>query len=87
VLLGELLRRHGSFEVLPGGYIARQERGLIGWLLRRARNALREAGMPISVQEILAERPELAEFQACLAGLLGQDPLVQTPDGVRYQIA
>jgi hypothetical protein len=86
-LLGELLRRHGPFEVLPGGYIARKALGLGGWLMRRARNALREAAIPISVQELLAERPELAEFAGCLEQLLQRDPLVQTPDGTRFQIA
>jgi hypothetical protein len=86
-LLGELLRRHGPFEVLPGGWVARATLGLGTWLLRRARNALREANVPISLQEILVERPELTEFAGCLEGLLQQDPLVQTPDGMRFQIA
>lgn len=86
-LLGELLRRHGPFEVLPGGYVARAVLGLVGWLMRRARTALREASVPISVQELLAQRPELAEFLPCLAELLRHDPLIQTPDGQRFQIA
>ncbi|MGE3173085.1 MAG: DNA-directed RNA polymerase subunit alpha C-terminal domain-containing protein [Planctomycetota bacterium] len=86
-LLGELLRRHGPFEVLPGGFVARSALGLGGWLMRRARNALREAAVPITVAELLAERPELAEFAPCLEQLLNHDPLVQTPDGNRFQIA
>jgi hypothetical protein len=86
-LLGELLRRHGPFEVLPGGFVARSALGLGGWLMRRARNALREAAVPISVAELLAERPELAEFAPCLEQLLSRDPLVQTPDGTHFQIA
>ncbi|MEQ1630981.1 MAG: DNA-directed RNA polymerase subunit alpha C-terminal domain-containing protein [Planctomycetota bacterium] len=86
-LLGELLRRHGPFEVLPGGYVARSVLGLIGWLMRRARTALREANIPITVAELLAQKPELAEFTPCLAELLRHDPLVQTPDGQRFQIA
>lgn len=85
VLLGEVLRRNGPFEVLPG-VVALRTLGLGGWLLRRARNALREAGVPITVDEILAERPELTEFGPSIAELLLQDPLVQTPDGARFQI-
>lgn len=86
-LLGELLRRHGPFEILPGGYVARRSLGLVGWLMRRARAALREAALPLTVEEMLAQRPELAEFAPCLQELLAHDPLVQTPDGERYQIA
>lgn len=86
-LLGELLRRHGPFEILPGGYVARRSLGLVGWLMRRARAALRDAALPITVEEMLAQRPELAEFAPCLHELLAHDPLVQTPDGERYQIA
>ena len=86
-LLGELLRRHGAFEVLPGGFVSRSVLGLVGWLMRRARTALREASIPITVSELLAQRPELAEFTECLADLLRHDPLVQTPDGQRFQIA
>ena len=87
ILLGEVLRRHGPFEILPGGMIARRKLGLGGWLMRRARLALRDANVPISVEEILAERPELAEFAPCLRELLAEDPLVQSPDGSRFQIA
>lgn len=86
-LLGELLRRHGPFEVLPGDFVARSVLGLGAWLMRRARNALREAAVPISLEELLVERPELSEFAGCLGELLHRDPLVQTPDGLRFQIA
>ena len=86
-LLGELLRRHGPFETLPGGYVARKSLGLVGWLMRRARAALREAGVPIRVGEMLAQRPELAEFSDCLEELLAHDPLVAARDGGTFQIA
>jgi hypothetical protein len=86
-LLGELLRRHGPFETLPGGYVARKSLGLIGWLMRRARAALREAGVPIRVGEMLAQRPELAEFSECLEELLAHDPLVEAREGGKFQIA
>jgi hypothetical protein len=86
-LLGEVLRRHGNLEILPGGIIANGEIGLGGWLLRRARAALRAAAIPITVQEILAERPELAQFQDCLHELLNKDPFIQSPDGMHFMIA
>jgi hypothetical protein len=86
-LLGEVLRRHGNLELLPGGIIASGELRLGGWLLRRARAALRAAAIPITVQEILAERPELAQFQDCLQELLSKDPLIQSPDGMHFMIA
>jgi hypothetical protein len=86
-LLGEVLRRHGNLEILPGGIIASGELGLGGWLLRRARAALRAAAIPITVQEILAERPELAQFQDCLHELLNKDPFIQSPDGMHFMIA
>lgn len=86
-LLGEVLRRHSNLELLPGGILASAELRLGGWLLRRARAALRDAAIPITVQEILAERPELAQFQACLQELLSNDPLVQSPDGMHFMIA
>jgi hypothetical protein len=71
---------------MPGGFVARKSMGLVGWLMRRARTALREANIPLSVGEMLAQRPELAEFADCLAELLDKDPLVATKDGQRYQI-
>ncbi len=87
ILLGELLRRHGHFEILPGEFIARRSLGLGGWLMRRARAALREVGLMISIAELLVERPELAEFKDCLEDLLQRDPLVESPDGTRFQIS
>ena len=55
--------------------------------MRRARAALREAGVPIRVGEMLAQRPELAEFSDCLEELLAHDPLVAARDGGTFQIA
>ena len=49
--------------------------------------ALREAGVPIRVGEMLAQRPELAEFSDCLEELLEHDPLVAARDGGKFQIA
>jgi hypothetical protein len=86
-LLTEVLRRHGNFDLLPGAILASKDLQLGGWLLRRARAALRAAAIPITVQEILAERPELASFRDCLQELLQQDPLVQSPDGMHFMIA
>lgn len=86
ILLGELLRRHGGFELLPGGIVALREIGLIGWLQARARAALRQSGLPMTVAEVLVEQPELAEFGPCLQELLQQDPMVAARDDARYQL-
>lgn len=85
-LLTDVVRRHGSFEVLPGGIIARPEIGLLSWLLQRTRLALRRAGMPMSAQELLLEQPELARFGACLEEVLGQDPMLHSADGTHWQL-
>jgi hypothetical protein len=85
-LLTDILRRHGPFEVLPGELIGRAELGLSATLMRTVRQALRESGEPVSVEEILRARPELVEFAACLSELLSSDPLVQTPDGSHFTL-
>jgi hypothetical protein len=85
-LFGELLRRHGSFELLPAGILARRELALVGHLQAKARTALRKAGLPLTVRELLAEQPALSEFEDCLVDLLRQDPMVQTPDGEHWQL-
>ena len=87
ILLGEILRRHGQFEVLPGGFIARSSLGLGGWVMRCVRNALREAPAPITIHELLVERPELVEFADCLEPLLQKDPLVETANGSHFQLS
>jgi hypothetical protein len=86
-LLGDVLRRNGPFELLPGGIVARRELALATSVLRIARVALRDAGVPLSIDEVLRSRPELAEFAPCLQQLLAGDPLVQSPDGVTFQLA
>lgn len=84
VLLLELIRRHGTFECLPGDLVAHRELGLGGWLMQRVRATLRSAGVPLDVGSILAERPDLQAFADCLAELLRRDPMIQTRDGVRF---
>jgi len=85
-LLADLLRRNGSFELLPGGLVAQRSLGLAGWIQHRAREALRETGAQLTIHEVLAENPELAAFEDCLAELLGQDPMVESDDGVHYRV-
>lgn len=85
-LLTDVLRRHGPFEVLPGGLVARAGLGLHAALMRSARQVLRDARVPLVVDEILAARPDLLEFAGCLRDLLSGDPLVQTRDGVHFQL-
>ncbi len=84
MLLADVVRRQGWFEVLPGGLIALKNLGLGASLLRLARQELRQAGIQLTVDEILRHRPDLAEFRACLADLLHGDPMVHSQDGERF---
>jgi hypothetical protein len=86
-LLADVLRRHGPFEVLPGGIVAAAELELTQRLRRTVRQALREAGTVLSVEDVLQARPELAAFAGCLGELLSGDPLLQSPDGRHFVLA
>jgi hypothetical protein len=86
-IFGEVLRRHGVFELLPSGIVARADLMLVSRLLAKARAALRRALVPLTVQELVAHQPELAEFEACLQDLLPRDPMLQSRDGQRWQVA
>jgi hypothetical protein len=85
-LLADLLRRHGPFEMLPGDLVARRELALGSFVMRMLRQALREIGGQLTVDDILQQRPDLAEFANCLRDLLATDPLVQSPDGERFSL-
>lgn len=85
-LLGDLLRRHGPFEVLPGNLVARRELAIGRFVMSSVRQALREVGGPLTVDDILQQRPDLAEFAVCLRELLAADPLVQSPDGAYFSL-
>ncbi|MGA1525598.1 MAG: hypothetical protein ACO4CZ_16655, partial [Planctomycetota bacterium] len=67
--------------------VADRELQLGPFLQRLARDILRTRVAGLTFQQIVAERPELAEFSACLQGLLDADPLVQSEDGLHYQLA
>jgi hypothetical protein len=86
-LLLDVLRRHGEFEVLSGTVVAEPELQLGPFLQRLARDILRSRVAGLTFQQIVAERPDLAEFSTCLQGLLDADPLVQSEDGLHYQLA
>lgn len=83
-MLTDLLRRHGRFELLPGGLVAKTSLGLGDWIQVRAREAIRVAGIPLTTDGITAEVPELAEFADALEQMLGQDPLLHTADGMYF---
>ena len=85
-LLADVLRRHGPFEVLPNGIVARGDLGLANGVRCSVRQALREARTALTVDEVLRARPDLSEFAGCLAELLGADPLVHSPDGVHFML-
>lgn len=85
-LLMDLLARHGRYEFLPGDMVAQASLGLMGWIQQRAREALRLYRNPMTADEVLSERPDLAEFRTSLVKLLEQDPLVQTSDGLHFTV-
>ncbi len=86
-LLLDLLRRHGQFEFLPGGIVAKASLGLVGWIQQRAREAIRASyEHSLTARQVLAEEPGLATFEACLSELLDRDPLLQSPDGLHYEV-
>ena len=85
-LVLDLLRRHGDFDLLPGGIVAERGVGLARRILSEARKVLRAQPLGLSLAQMLAERPDLAEFECCLRELLHHDPLVQSQDGLRYQV-
>jgi hypothetical protein len=85
-LLTDVLRRNGPFQILPGNLVASADLDLVGSVRKKLRQALRDAGTAVTVEEVLTERPELGEFAPALRELLDTDPLVQTPDGVHFML-
>ncbi len=86
-VLLDVLRRHGPFEVLPGGIVAHADTALGSALLRSVRQALRASGVPLSVDDLVRARPELGEFAPMLAELLAGNPHVRSADGVHFSLA
>lgn len=86
-LLQDILRRHGSFELLPGGLVAQGSLGLAGWIQHKAREVIRSRGQALTSDQVLVEQPELAEFSPCLQKLLERDPLLQSQDGRSFCVA
>jgi len=86
-VLLDVLRRHGPFEVLPGGIVALADTALGSALLRSVRRALRASGVPLSIDDLVRARPELGEFAPMLAELLAGNPHVHSPDGVHFSLA
>src|SRR5690606_2759517 len=85
-LLLDLLRRHGRFEILPGPILAEPHLRLGPRIQRTARAVLRAAAAPLSADQLVAARPELAECHLCLRDLLELDPLVHSSDGLHYEL-
>lgn len=82
----DVLRRHGRYDILPDATVAERSLGLPRWIQQRAREVLRAAGEGLTPSQILAEAPELAEFDGALEALLDRDPLLHTGDGMHYEV-
>lgn len=78
--LADILQRHGRFETIAGDIITTAASGMRHRLLSRVRAVVRSAERALSVHEILAASPDLAEFATGLPELLRSDPLVQLRD-------
>lgn len=78
--LADILHRHGRFETIADDIITTAASGMRHSLLSRVRAVVRSADRALSVHEILAASPDLAEFAAGLPDLLRSDPLVQLRD-------
>ncbi|MCA8966778.1 MAG: hypothetical protein H6838_04780 [Planctomycetes bacterium] len=85
-LLEDILRRNAPFEVLPGGLVARRQLRLGETIVRLARQALRETGVSMSVEDMVKVRPQLAEFVSFVAPLLVKDPTVHTTRGQYFTL-
>ena len=85
-LLGDLLRRHATFEIIPDGIIAQPRIGLAGWIAETARRALRAAPGPMTTEQIVLATPELGQFARSLRELLLRDPHVQSRDDMYYWV-
>lgn len=85
-LLQDILSRHGHFEFLPGGILAHASLGLSGWIQRKAREVLRACGTALTPDQVLMERPELAEFSDCLVDLMERDPMLLCQEDGRFQV-
>ena len=86
-LFAQFRTRNGPFEVLAPGIVALKDLQLPSILTRSARQALRELGEVVTLDEVLRVRPDLAPFRECVRELLRQDPLVQSPDGRYFVLA
>jgi hypothetical protein len=86
-LLADILRRNGPFEVLAPNIVALEDLALPRILARSGRQALRQLGEVVTIDDVLRVRPDLSAFRECLADLLRNDPLVQSPDGRYFVIA
>ncbi len=86
VLLLDILRRNAPFEVISGGLVARRQLRLGAAIVRMARQALRDTGTSMNVEDMVRRRPELAEFAAYVAPLLSADPTVHTTRGQYFTL-
>jgi hypothetical protein len=84
--LGDLLQRHSSLQFLPGGMVAVPELHSLHRIRKRAREALRSAGRPLTFGELLAAAPELAPYAEGLEEILHGDDMLKLQPGGRWRV-
>ncbi len=77
-ILRDFMARDGRFEFFGEDFVTLAGGGTLPWIQETVLSALREAGVPLSLPRILAERPELAEFEEALEEILRKSPFVVT---------
>ncbi len=74
--LQDLMIRDGRFEFFGREFVCSSGAGTVPWIQETALSALRAAGTPLSLPRLVAERPELAEFEEALEEILRASPFV-----------
>lgn len=85
--LSDLLQRHCSLQFLPGGMVALPELHSLHRIRKRAREALRAAGRPLTFGELLASAPELAPYAEGLEEILHGDAMLKLLPGGRWRVS
>ena len=83
-MLRDFMARDGRFEFFGGEFVCLAGAGTVPWIQETALSALRAAGAPLSLHRLVAERPELAEFEEALEEILRASPFVVALEDGRF---